>query len=383
MSWDKLVKNQASKLDKKSDARILFAVSNPSRFREILPSLQMRSKVTSIDQGWAAVEHGALDKYDAAIVESNMPALSGYEIVQRINEERKAKNLAPLPILFVNDPESHDLQTDVVSEFCKGSIAYPFNSARFLGQFWQICDDAAEKHWKDLNFLQQSVLKVTKNSIKKMFEAQDKNAIIKPELYKDCTQILVEAAASKDLTDVVSILKQHHSYTFVHVLKVSSLMTIFGSELSLNKTDMELLAQGGLMHDVGKRHTPVELLEKPSKLDDDEWVVMKEHVNISGSILRASPDIPKEVIQIAERHHEKLDGSGYPHGLKGAQMDDLSLIAAIMDIYSALTDKRSYKPSMSATKALEIMDTMAGHHIEEGFYKRFKEMVLDGAMGDV
>ena len=129
---------------------------------------------------------------------------------------------------------------------------------------------------------------------------------------------------------------------------------------------------------MGKTVTAVHLLDKPTLLDDEEWELMREHVNHSGRILRASGSVPQEVINIAERHHEKMDGTGYPNGLKGAQLDDPSLVAMMMDIYSALTDKRSYKEAFSKEKTMEIMGSMAGHHIEPGFFRKFREMVLDG-----
>ncbi|WP_420548431.1 HD domain-containing phosphohydrolase [Curvivirga sp.] len=383
MSWDQLVQKQADKLAKPEMTHILFAVSNPKKFEAVLPAVRLRAKVSVIDQGWAAVEHGVQEKYDAAVIEADMPGITGFEIVKRIHEERKEKDLSSLPTLFIGNTEQVAESLDLIREFCENSMSAPFHPSHFLSQLWEVCDVAAEGHWLELNPLQQSVLKVTKSSIRKMFDAENTSTIIKPELYEDCSRVLVEAAANRDLRNVVDMLKRHHGYTFVHVLKVSSLMTIFGAELGLGKTDMELLAQGGLMHDVGKRDTPIEILEKPSQLDPQEWEEMRKHVTLSGSILRASPGIPQEVINIAERHHEKIDGSGYPYGLKGGQMDDLSLISAIMDIYSALTDKRSYKQAMVPQKALSIMDNMVGDHIEEGFYYRFKEMVLDGCMGDV
>ena len=199
-------------------------------------------------------------------------------------------------------------------------------------------------------------------------------------LSQECSKALVGAARSHDLNGVLTMLRNHHSYSFCHALKVSALMTLFGEQVGLKDGDLELLAQGGLVHDVGKAVTAVHLLDKPGVLDDDEWEVMREHVTHSGRILRASGEVPKEVIHIAERHHEKMDGTGYPYGLKGGQMDDPSLIAMMMDIYSALSDKRSYKKAFPKEKSMEIMSSMAGHHIEPGFFEKFREMVLDGVI---
>ena len=158
-----------------------------------------------------------------------------------------------------------------------------------------------------------------------------------------------------------------------------SLMTIFGTQLHLKRGDLETLAKGGHLHEIGKSMTPPGVLDKPGPLTDEEWVVMKMHVTHSGDIMRTDESVPQEILNVAERHHEKVDGTGYPYGLKGAQLDDLSLIAAITDVYSALTDKRSYKPAMGQEKVIEIMKSMRGPHLEEGFLDKFLEMLQDGA----
>ena len=90
--------------------------------------------------------------------------------------------------------------------------------------------------------------------------------------------------------------------------------------------------------------------------------------------------IPKPVIIIAAQHHEKLDGSGYPHGLKGDDLNDLARMASIVDVLSALTDRRVYKPPMPAEKALSIMTDEMGHHLDQHFLSMFKAMLLDAVV---
>jgi HD-GYP domain-containing protein (c-di-GMP phosphodiesterase class II) len=155
-------------------------------------------------------------------------------------------------------------------------------------------------------------------------------------------------------------------------------MAVFGLALGMREGDLLLLAQAGLLHDVGKSAIPFEILEKPGPLDRREWHMMRQHPRLSGEILRRNPAFAEDIVRAAENHHERLDGSGYPRALKGIEIDDLSLVCAITDVYGALTDKRAYKRRCSSGEAVEIMRTMTECHLEPSFFVRFEEMVRDG-----
>lgn len=360
--------------------KLLLACGDLHIFDGVIDPIRNRFDITMIEQGWAALEMLRKGDYDAAIINADLPGLSGFDVAKRIHRDVAAGEKRP-PILLVSwkDPRMSD-PDDEVQEMAEACISAPFEPTNFLVHLWDVVNKKVEEKWDELNYVQSSVLKVTRTNLKHLFSTAASTGKVEPGLSVDCSRALVEAAQSNDLNGVLVALRDHHSYSFCHSLKVAGLMTIFGQEVGLKNSDMELLAQGGLLHDVGKAITGVHLLEKPSKLDPDEWEEMKLHVNHSGRILRASAGIPMEAIHIAERHHEKIDGTGYPYGLKGAQMDDLSLISAMMDVYSALVDKRSYKPSLPPRKAIDIMDGMIERHLEPGFYSKFREMVLDGVV---
>lgn len=360
--------------------KLLLASGDLRLFGQVIDPIRDRFDIAMIEQGWAALEMLRKGKYDAAIINADLPGLSGFDVAKRLRRDVEAGEVrAPVLLVSWKDPRMSD-PDDEVQEMAEACISAPFDAASFLVALWDVVNTKVERDWDKLNYVQASVLKVTRNNLKSIFGKAALEGKVEPELSVDCSRALVEAAQSNDLNGVLVSLRDHHSYTFVHSLKVAGLMTVFGKEVGLKQGDMELLAQGGLLHDVGKAITGVHLLEKPSRLSPEEWEEMKLHVNHSGRILRASEGIPVEAINIAERHHEKIDGTGYPFGLKGGQMDDLSLISAMMDVYSALNDKRSYKPSLSPQKSIEIMETMAGKHLEPGFFTRFREMVLDGVI---
>jgi len=174
-------------------------------------------------------------------------------------------------------------------------------------------------------------------------------------------------------------VKDHDDCTYVHSIRVATLLTLFGQAAGLPASDRIVLASGGLLHDVGKMAIPQGLLNKPGKLDDAEFAVIKGHVDTTVRLLRAVTSIPEPVITIAAQHHERLNGKGYPHGLAGGQVDELARMAAIADVFSALTERRSYKAPIAADKALALMSEMDGH-LDQHLLRLFRGMLLDAGV---
>ena len=139
--------------------------------------------------------------------------------------------------------------------------------------------------------------------------------------------------------------------------------TAFAREIAncmrLPSIDQQHLYYGALLHDVGKLAVPIEILESPRRLTDEEMRIMKTHVEITEDILTGV--VNEAIVKIAARHHEKLDGTGYPRGLRGEELTLTQRIIAVADIISALHGKRSYKDSMPAEKIKQILSEDANN----------------------
>jgi len=135
-----------------------------------------------------------------------------------------------------------------------------------------------------------------------------------------------------------------------------------------------MLAVGGMMHDIGKSLIPLEILDSPTKLTAPEQKIMNNHP-VDGRIILEREKWDEIMIDIAAHHHERLDGSGYPDGLKGNEITDIVRLASIANIFSALTDKRSRKAAMTAEKAIEAMLDMTGY-LDIPLVKSFRAVVL-------
>lgn len=150
-------------------------------------------------------------------------------------------------------------------------------------------------------------------------------------------------------------LADHDLYTYIHSVGVGSLTVAIA--ISLGVTDRDALkeyALGGLMHDIGKKHVPLNVLNKAGPLTEDEWGTMKRHPEFGLQTLQDFA-LPNRVMEMVQMHHEKLDGSGYPHGLTKSDIPQHVQIATVADIYSALTTTRCYHRKRSRFEALMFM----------------------------
>ena len=148
-------------------------------------------------------------------------------------------------------------------------------------------------------------------------------------------------------------VKQKDHYTFEHSVNVSVLMVNFCHHLGLNQRTTRDAAVGGLLHDVGKVFTPDEILNKPTALTDAEFAQIREHVGHGVDTVSAIKGISDLSLAIVAQHHEHMNGAGYPAGLQGEQISQLGQMAAIVDVYEALTATRPYRTAMEPSHALQ------------------------------
>jgi len=154
-------------------------------------------------------------------------------------------------------------------------------------------------------------------------------------------------------------LKQAHEYTAQHCINVAVLSIAFGAHLGYSREQLRLIGLGGLLHDVGKMRTPVEILDKPGRLTPEEFEVMKRHPVDGYEIMKATNQVPAQVLQIIRFHHERISGRGYPDGLRGEQISTAVLVTAICDVYDAITSDRVYHHGIGADQGLNAMYQMA------------------------
>ncbi len=188
------------------------------------------------------------------------------------------------------------------------------------------------------------------------------------ELVNDTiTLILNDKSAIKAMMGVTS----YDYYTYTHSVNVSIYAVGFASYLNLKQDDIHTIGMAAILHDIGKKDIPTEIVNKKGKLTDEEFTIMKNHPSYSVKILKKLGETDELMLDIIEQHHEKLDGSGYPYGLKEKDIHLFSQIISIADIFDALTTKRSYKDALNSYKALVIMESHMQNELNKKLLKKF------------
>lgn len=186
-----------------------------------------------------------------------------------------------------------------------------------------------------------------------------------------------DLAGSPELRRMRDLLRAHHDPTYTHSLRVAAGLVLFGQAFGIGASDLRTLALAGLLHDVGKALLPRTLLEKPQRLAADEWHLVRQHPVTGEKMIRDIGGLPATVHEVAARHHERLDGSGYPNGLTAAELDEASLLCAIVDMHVALTEPRAYKAAIGDAEAFNLMAVRHAGGIEAHFLRRYRELILD------
>jgi HD-GYP domain-containing protein (c-di-GMP phosphodiesterase class II) len=158
-------------------------------------------------------------------------------------------------------------------------------------------------------------------------------------------------------------LKVKHREARAHNLRVARLCVNIGRQMSMSAPELRVLARAGLLHDIGKLGIPSEVLEKHSPLDESEWIVMRTHPELGLTLLDRTGQSSREMLAVLY-HHERLDGSGYPYGLKAESIPIEARIVAVADTYDALTSDRPYRQACSQTEARRVLIEEAGSRLD-------------------
>ena len=186
-------------------------------------------------------------------------------------------------------------------------------------------------------------------------------------------EAIVRQIESESLASWIEIVRKHHSQTYQHSLLVTGVVVAFGRQLGLSRPDLKRLSFAGILHDIGKSRIPLAVLEKPSPLNSNERMVMKQHPLFGLDALKDVPGLPTDIGETVVHHHEYLDGSGYPHGLSGGEIPDLVRTLTIADIFAALIERRSYKPPLSGEKAYQVLLDM-GPKLDKDLVREFRDI---------
>lgn len=199
----------------------------------------------------------------------------------------------------------------------------------------------------------------------------------------------VEVGAAKELVEEISdsVMRNAHAiislarlktadeYTYMHSVAVCALMIALARQLNLPEEAVRDAGLAGLLHDLGKMGIPDKILNKPGKLTDEEFVTIKSHPEIGAKVLMEGSDVSAMVMDVVLHHHEKMDGTGYPHGLKGEHISLYAKMGAVCDVYDAITSDRPYKKGWSPAESIRKMAEWSKGHFDEMVFQAFVKTV--------
>ncbi len=199
----------------------------------------------------------------------------------------------------------------------------------------------------------------------------------------------VSAEAAGELVDEISTsvlrnpgalislarLKSADDYTYMHSVAVCALMVALARQLGLDDKTTRDIGMAGLLHDLGKAMMPMDVLNKPGKLTDAEFTIIKSHPEEGHQLLMEGKAVGEIALDVCIHHHEKMDGSGYPHHLPGDQISLYAKMGAVCDVYDAITSNRPYKPGWDPAESIRKMTEWCKGHFDERIFQAFVKSI--------
>jgi putative nucleotidyltransferase with HDIG domain len=182
-------------------------------------------------------------------------------------------------------------------------------------------------------------------------------------------------AQNRNALLALTTLKNYDNYTFTHMVNVSILTMGQARGLGIDGPLLREFGLAALMHDIGKVRTPLDVLNKPDKLTDQEFLIMKRHVVDGAEILRMTPDVPALAPVVAFEHHLRVDGSGYPSGVARSSLNIGTMLCSIADVYDAMRSQRHYQKAFPTDRILAVLKRNDGTQFDQHLVRRFVQLI--------
>ena len=184
-------------------------------------------------------------------------------------------------------------------------------------------------------------------------------------------------AVTQNRTAIVALtaMRSYDNYTFTHMVNVSILTMGQARALGIEGRLLREFGLSALMHDIGKVRTPKDILNKPAKLDDNEFAIMRQHTVNGAEILRRTPEMPMLAPVVAFEHHLRLDGTGYPLGVKRSTLNLGTMLCSIADVYDAMRSQRQYQEAFPTDRILAVMKRNDGLQFDQNLVRRFVQLL--------
>jgi response regulator RpfG family c-di-GMP phosphodiesterase len=293
-----------------------------------------------------------VNEFDLLIVDYMMPDIDGIQFIQQLKQHPERKHL---PILMVTADHQSDVRYRALEAGANDFLTKPIDRIEFNSRV------------RNMLALRSSLVLLADRAAHLASEVHLATAEIRSR-EREMVMRLARAAEFRD------------PETGAHIQRMAHFSCLIAENLGWKGGDLEMLLEAAPMHDVGKVGTPDAILLKPGRLTGEEFEVMKQHATIGWKILNDSTSpVLQMAAEIALSHHEKFDGTGYPHGKAGAAIPLTGRIVAVADVFDALTSVRPYKPAWEVERALDLLREGRGTHFDPDCVDAFMARLDDVA----
>jgi len=290
-----------------------------------------------------AALHSQVD-FDVILLDIHMPLMNGFQLIDQLN---KIKPDHYLPILVLTADNSTEVRRKALRHGAKDFLSKPF--------------DPDEVQYRVKNIMQVTLLE-------KMLREQ--NEILEIKVQERTRQL--EDTHVKLIQCLGRAAEYRDNETGMHVVRIGKMSQLLAKKMGMSDSECYIVGHASPMHDLGKIGIADNVLLKPGKLEQEEWQAMQQHTLIGGDILRsAGGELLNTAATIAETHHEKWDGSGYPKGLTGNDIPLITRITTVCDVFDALLSERPYKKAWTLDQAVTYLVENSGSHFDPDVVEAF------------
>ena len=350
--------------------RLLLASDRSDQSSELASILQSAGEVDTIST--SDLPDAPAGHFSGIVVDIN---LRSAESVQQVRNKLRAEAYRSIPRLFVLADALHHGSMQAWALGATDTISRPFDAEGILQRIHSAFPDSsgfdATASGKALNRGVAAAHAV----MVKIFEKLPAGIPLTFSDIMEAENKILKAIKQSSLREWLATVGRHHTDSYRHCLFVTGFAVAFAQHLGMREDDQRRLTRAALLHDVGKAFVPVAILDKPGKLTDEEMSEIRKHPRLGYDALAAQGGFPPEMLDVVLHHHEFLDGTGYPNGLRGDQISDIVRLTTIVDIHAALVEKRAYRLPFTHAKAFAIMEQMGGK-LDQHLLQAFRPVAL-------
>ena len=316
--------------------------------KAVMGMLQEHYRIIGAASGKQALELLETTAPDLMLLDVHMKGMSGHEVIRTLKDNPA---YADIPVVFLTSDEDESTEIQGFSEGATDFIRKPLRKRVAIQRIDRILE---------LGYLQKNL----RQEVERQTEVAENRRRSVERLVIQMVQTLANTIDAKD------------SYTNGHSTRVAKYSAMIASRMGYTGEKLELLRYTALLHDIGKIGIPEEIINKPSRLTDEEYQIIKTHPVIGSNILKEITEIPDIAIG-ARWHHERYDGKGYPDGLKGTGIPEIARIIGVADAYDAMTSRRSYRGIIPQETVKEELERGKGSQFDPEIAEIMLELIRE------